>query len=184
MVLRGRDCVRPQRSRHAAQRSYPSLLLNRRCTLPRPRLFLGKGLARAHRAYDEKRGIWDQSRGDGAGGRYPDCAPQKGVGGERTRMKLLIFRVKSRRSTGRETDHEVTQRVMDGGNQVRKLLWSHRVVPNVAADGGQLPICMAAGRPVQPRWASKSESLHQAFHGRPRRGKRSTRVPLRLAVPR
>jgi hypothetical protein len=36
--------------------------------LPRPRLFLGKGLARAHRAYDEKRGIWDQSRGDGAGG--------------------------------------------------------------------------------------------------------------------
>jgi hypothetical protein len=99
-------------------------------------------------------------------------------------MKLLIFRVKSRRSTGRETDHEVTQRVMDGGNQVRKLLWSHRVVPNVAADGGQLPNCMATDSPVQPRWASKSESLHQAFHGRPRRGKRSTRVPLRLAVPR
>jgi hypothetical protein len=36
--------------------------------LPRPRLFLGKGLGRAYRAYDEKRGIWDQSRGDGAGG--------------------------------------------------------------------------------------------------------------------
>ena len=34
---------------------------------PRPPLFLGKGLGRAHRAYDEKRGIWDQSRGDGAG---------------------------------------------------------------------------------------------------------------------
>jgi hypothetical protein len=79
---------------------------------------------------------------------------------------------------------EVTQRVMDGGNQVRKPLWSHRVVPNVAADGGQLPICMAAGRPVQPRWASKSESLNQALHGRLRRGKRSIRVPPRLAVPR
>ena len=30
---------------------------------------------------------------------------------------------------------EVTQRVMNCGDQVRKLLWSHRVVPNVAADG-------------------------------------------------
>ena len=29
---------------------------------------------------------------------------------------------------------EVTQRVMNYGDQVRKLLWSHRVVPNVAAD--------------------------------------------------
>jgi hypothetical protein len=29
---------------------------------------------------------------------------------------------------------ELTQRVMNCGNQVRKLLWSHRVVPNVAAD--------------------------------------------------
>jgi hypothetical protein len=28
----------------------------------------GGGLGRAHRAYDEKRGIWDRSRGDGAGG--------------------------------------------------------------------------------------------------------------------
>jgi hypothetical protein len=28
----------------------------------------------------------------------------------------------------------VTQRVMNYGDQVRKLLWSHRVVPNVAAD--------------------------------------------------
>jgi hypothetical protein len=61
---------------------------------------------------------------------------------------------------------EVTQRVMDGGNQVRKLLWSHRVVPNVAADGGQLPNCMAAGSPVKPSWASKSESLYQALQGR------------------
>ena len=29
---------------------------------------------------------------------------------------------------------EVTQRVMNCGDQVRKLLWSQRVVPNVAAD--------------------------------------------------
>jgi hypothetical protein len=29
---------------------------------------------------------------------------------------------------------EVTQRVMNYGDQVRKLLWSHRVVPNVAGD--------------------------------------------------
>src|SRR5712675_172060 len=29
---------------------------------------------------------------------------------------------------------ELTQRVMNCGNQVRKLLWSQRVVPNVAAD--------------------------------------------------
>jgi hypothetical protein len=29
---------------------------------------------------------------------------------------------------------ELTQRMMNCGNQVRKLLWSQRVVPNVAAD--------------------------------------------------
>jgi hypothetical protein len=29
---------------------------------------------------------------------------------------------------------EVTQRVMNCGDQIRKLLWSQRVVPNVAAD--------------------------------------------------
>jgi hypothetical protein len=29
---------------------------------------------------------------------------------------------------------ELTQRVMNCGDQVRKLLWSQRVVPNVAAD--------------------------------------------------
>jgi len=29
---------------------------------------------------------------------------------------------------------EVTERVMNCGDQVRKLLWSQRVVPNVAAD--------------------------------------------------
>src|SRR5438874_6218170 len=67
MVLRGRDCTRPKRSRHAAQRSYPSLLIKSAVHLPRPRLFLGKRLGRAHRAYDENCGIRYQSRGDGAG---------------------------------------------------------------------------------------------------------------------
>jgi hypothetical protein len=37
---------------------------------------------------------------------------------------------------------ELTQRVMNCGDQVRKLLWSHRVVLNVAADDHDRGMCV------------------------------------------